>query len=372
MKARLVFIGFAAGLGAGWLIFGGMRESAETTGNKSAAPVVASREVQPVKDPDEARFRKFIKELPTLSDKNKDPFNVVNFEQAWAFCRRIESDADRKLITSQFLNVLVETDPNRAFALYLGMVAEDPAFSSNVRPILLRQAASDNATSFIDILGRQPFDISITSAEVTFAKDFDFQQAADGFTAILRKKPENPFSSHPQLPANFLTEWAARDADAALACFAEGTIWDFENFDNLIEGIGKQGNPSAAFAWAAAKLNKLVELGDPNDMVYYMNTIRTLTQSNSDRRPTIINTIAQAMPDARRDRFLDDVVTMGNFINPTVEIGYALTQMSSPERRLYTLQQLGHRLDAEKIPDTQLQQWGLTRQQVEQAQASDR
>jgi hypothetical protein len=74
------------------------------------------------------------------------------------------------------------------------------------------------------------------------------------------------------------------------------------------------------------------------------------------------------------DRFLADMVTTSRYSEPMNTFGYALTQMSSPEARLETLQRLrkADRLDAVKIPDAQLQQWGLTRQQVGQLQPPGR
>ncbi len=81
------------------------------------------------------------------------------------------------------------------------------------------------------------------------------------------------------------------------------------------------------------------------------------------------------MPDiAKRDRFLTDLVTTSKHAYPIDPFGYALTQISTPQARLETLQQLRriNKLDAAKIPDAQLQQWGLSRLQVEQLQAPGR
>jgi hypothetical protein len=62
MKAHLALIFFAAGLSAGWLIFGGcMRESQEAAGDKSATPVTRKRDVRPATNTHEAKFRNFAK-----------------------------------------------------------------------------------------------------------------------------------------------------------------------------------------------------------------------------------------------------------------------------------------------------------------------
>ncbi len=67
--------------------------------------------------------------------------------------------------------------------------------------------------------------------------------------------------------------------------------------------------------------------------------------------------------------FLTDAITMNNESNPADAIGFALNAMSSPEARLEALRRLAEskRLNIAKTPDAQLQTWGLSRQQVEQA-----
>jgi hypothetical protein len=110
--------------------------------------------------------------------------------------------------------------------------------------------------------------------------------------------------------------------------------------------------------------------------------LRSLAQGISTRRRTFIDSIAQAMPDAAsRDRFLGDVMTASRPHDPAVDFNLALTQISSPAARLETLRQLvinshltgnNSHMRAANIPAAQLQQWGLTRQQVEQAQAPGR
>jgi hypothetical protein len=255
---------------------------------------------------------------------------------------------------------------NRALALHVEMVTEYPLFHSSVPPNIFKQAASKDAASFLEVLGVlgelpcDPFAENIGEL-ADFAVNFDFQQAADGLTAL---KTNRGGKSPPAFPTNFLSTWAARDADAAYAWFSKTERSPFETFGSFLDGIEKQGVPGSSSTWAANKLN---EAGTVRDAM-----IRSLTEDGSDRLPTTINSIAQAMPDAAsRDRFLGDVVTMSNLSEPVVTFSYALTQMSSTTARLETLQRLGKGGDlfAVNIPDSLLQQWGLTRQQVEQAQA---
>lgn len=405
MKARWTPIIFAAGLGAGWLIFGGgTRERAEVAGNKSAAPGVRKSEARPEKAPHKSKFSNFAKELPFLSEEEMEAFKKSlapadrpgaietllaqagpyglpgetatmiseilktwageDFDGAWAWCRRIESGANRNFIASELLPQLVDKDPNRALALHLEMAARSPDFSSTVLFDLLPQVTAKDANSFLNFLGKLPFDYNDQSIPVEFAADFNFQQAADGIVA-LRKNQEAPIQI---LPNNFLSTWAARDADAAYAWFSKNGNLPHENFGNLLEGIEKQDTPSASYSWAADKLN---ETGCRRETM-----IHALADISSHHNTSAIKGIAQAMPDsANRDRFLGDVLMMNHLANPLAHFGFALTQQSSPEARLKTLQRLGKAdrlVDAENIPDSQLQLWGLTRQQVEQARASGR
>jgi hypothetical protein len=399
MKAHWAPIIFAAGLGAGWVMFGGgIREIAEPAENKSAAPVITKREARLVTSPHEVKFRNFAKELPTLSMEKREafqnsltsgdrpaaleamlaqagPYGIPgetaamiseilkawadeDFDGAWAWCRRIESDANRNFIASELLPQLVDKDPYRALALHLEMVAGGPGFSSSVLFELLPQVATKDAASFLDFLGKLPFDYNDQSIPVEFAADFNFQHAADGIVALSKNK-KAPIQI---LPSNLLSTWAKRDADAAYAWFSKNGNLPHENFGNLLEGIEKQGPPGASYSWAADKLNEPGCRREP--------MIRALADIRSDHNTSVINGIAQAMPDtADRDRFLGDVMMMNYLANPVDHYGYALNQMSSPTARLEIFQRLGkvdRLVNAENIPDAQLQQWGITRQQVEE------
>jgi hypothetical protein len=404
MKAHWALIIFAAGLGTGWLIFGGgMRESEEAAGHKSTAPVARKRDARPEKTPHESKFRNFTKEHPKRSDEDRQAFKKFlapadraaaiealfaqagpprgipsaskpmlaeilktwaseDFDEAWAWCQRTESDNNRKFVAARLLEGLVDKDPDRALALHVEMVTEDPGFISTVPANIFKQAASKDAASFLEVLGifgkltidPDPFAENGGEA-VDFDVNFDFQQVADGITAREGGAPIG-------FPTNFLSTWAERDADAAYAWFSssqgEGLL---ENFDKLLEGIENQGVPGASYAWAAEKLR------EPGTTL-----IRTLTFNAAN---TAINSIAQAMPDiASRDHFICDVMAMSPWDNPAGVYSDTLTLMSTPAVRLETLRELGksNKLDAAEIPDAHLQQWGLTRQQVEQLQSPDR
>jgi hypothetical protein len=224
---------------------GGVRESAKAAGIKSTAHVVRKREARPVKTPHEAKWRILAKKLPKLSEeelqafpKSIDPRDRAAFIEAvlaqagpdgippetmsvvgeiledwasedfdgawaWASCRSIESDANRKFVASKLLDGLLVVDLDRAFALHLEMAAEDSDFRSEVPIAILQKCASKDAASFVDLLGHLPFGSSTTYTGMKFATDFDFQQAAEGITA-LQKSHEG--KSPPAFPTNFLSK----------------------------------------------------------------------------------------------------------------------------------------------------------------------
>jgi hypothetical protein len=399
MKAHWVFLIFVAGLGAGWLIPHGSSHESAVTGNKPTPPVVRKHEARPEKTAHPSEWRTFAKELPKLSEKEKDAFKQSlapadraaaleamlgqigpdgfpwqakamieyilkswageDFDGAWAWCQQIESDATRKFVAGKLLEQLVDKDPDRALALHLEMAAVGSEFSSSFTINILKKAAAKDAGSFLDLLGKLPFGNSCSGDTMVFAENFNFQQAADGLTALTKNQSgKRP----PVFPYNFLGSWAARDADAAYAWLSKHpNVVPYGDFGSLLLGIEMKGTPGASAAWAADKIN---EPGAPREEL-----IREFTCIDAFRQAADIGAIAQAMPDtASRDRFLGDAITLSFVDDPVGHFGYVFTLMSSPAARLDALRRLAEKdkLDAAKIPDTQLQTWGLTRQQVEQ------
>ncbi len=269
-------------------MFGGcIRESPETAGDKSATPVVRKRDVRPATNTHEAKFRNFAKKLsnPSIEDAEAfkkslapedraaameallaqaGPYGIPelatsmideilkiwadeDINGAWSWCQRIDRDANRKFVAGKLIDGIVDKDMDRAFALHLEMTAEDPDFYSEVPMKLLDQAVSKDAASFLDLLGKLPFGNGGGGRPMDFAEDFDFQQAAEGVTA-LRKNHEG--KSPPVYPTNFLSIWASRDADAAYAWYSKNPGEPFnESGVDLIKGIEKQGVPGAV--WVA-------------------------------------------------------------------------------------------------------------------------
>lgn len=139
---------------------------------------------------------------------------------------------------------LAEKDPSRALAASIEMSSTDPKFHSSVGLRLLNKAASKSAGDFNEALAKLPLiDITCNSG-FGFTKNFDFQKAADGTSALLRKQKELPAA----FPRNFLTTWGERDPDAAFAWYATAKKSRQINFQFLLDGIEKQGISGAASA----------------------------------------------------------------------------------------------------------------------------
>ena len=64
------------------------------------------------------------------------------------------------------------------------MAAEDPNFSSHIPLKILSTATTKDAGYILDLLEKMPFASGGSVTAMNFAVDFDFQQAADGFTAL--------------------------------------------------------------------------------------------------------------------------------------------------------------------------------------------
>lgn len=398
MKSHWAFLIFVPGLDAGCLVsHGGSHESA-VAANETVA---RKHEARPAKNPHEAKFRSFAKQLPKLNEEEREAFekslapanraaaieallaqtsvyglsgdastmvsHILNiwagddFNGAWAWCQQIENDLTRQFIASQLLSILVDKDPDRALALHLKMAAHYPNFkfiNSIVPTVVIQKASSKNAAYFLDIEGKLPFGVASQGNGVSFAADFNFQQAADGVTALIQSHD----GKEPRLfPSNFISSWAVRDADAAYAWFYKNKEIASNDFGRILEGIEKKEGHDASIAWAAVKLN---ESGARRQDVI----------SSFDRSfaviPSNVSAIARSMPDAASsDRFLGDVVALNYGDNPLSDLGYAINQMSTPTVRLDAMQRLAtrRRLDTSRISDAQIKAWSLTREQMEQA-----
>ena len=286
-----------------------------------------------------------------MIDKIIGIWATEDYEGAWTWSQQITNDLCRRYILAELLEKLAEKDPSRALAAAIEMNSKDPKFHSLVGVRLLIKAAFKSAGDFNEILAKLPLSDISCNSRFEYAKDFDFQKAADGTSALLRKQKELPAA----FPHNFLTTWGERDPDAAFAWFATEKEDRSLEFRDLLEGVENQGIPGAASAWVAAKIEESEKFRG-----VVIKGMFTLSKASFEG-------ILKALPVSNRSDYFFTELLVEECQSGDVDFVPILNRMSSPEVRLRALSQikknsLNHNGE---ISETQYQAWGVTRQQIE-------
>jgi len=400
MKNYRSLLIFAAGLSLGWLIRGGMHPVPEVEATNLPASKAPRRfEVGTTPTSHPAKWQSIGKQALRFNDNEREDFlkNLApkdrlqaletlaaqsgpdgldwrlqgmirkilkeladqDFDGAWSWAQGVASEATRHYMMESLLKELVKADPDRALALHLEQLAADPNFTSDVPHTLVESKVGEGAQALLNLFAKFPAKSGGGSgSDMNFPKDFDFQLLADGI-----RKMTNGTDVLPAYPMNFLSEWAARDPEAAYAYWSGGGVpsW-FGGWDKLIDGIETHGEPGAAAAWTVAKL------ADPS--APRRKIIGDLTNAIESGRMSKINSIAQAMPDAAaRDRFLTDVLVTNQYTEPVAQLGFAFQGLSSPQARLDAIREIsaaGRKMDLQKVDAAGFEAWGFTRGQAEQ------
>jgi hypothetical protein len=269
---------------------------------------------------------------------------------AWAWCQQLTPEASRRFMTGEVLDELAKKDLNKALALHLKLHATDPKFNSDVPLIALEATTTKSARDFLEVLNKIPLRGGGTR-NFSFAKDFDFQQAADGVTALLARQHALP----DEFPMNFIKSWAERDPDAALAWTKPENQRGGNSFQYLLEGIENQGIPGAASAWVARKI------------VESEGTRRLIINGMIGASAANIDGVVKALPDQdHSDRFLTELFAEQTRETPGIYYT-ALQAMSSPQVRLEAFAQAkkdGVNL-AKHITESEYKSWGITKPQFD-------
>ena len=273
-----------------------------------------------------------------------------DFEGAWNWSRQIIDDNCRRYISGKVLSKLAEKDLKRALALHMEISIVDPEFYSKAPFLALQETTRKSARDFLDVLGKIPLHQGGT-LDFEFAIDFDFQEAAEGISALLRKQEELPG----QFPMNYMKVWGERDPDGALMWFANQENTDRLGFADILEGVEKQGIPGAASAWVAKKIEESEKLR------------KVIIEGVSVPSAARLNGILKALPDSNSsDRFLTELLVNQSQYS-TINFTTTLSGMSSLQARLDAFAQVrkvGRDLGS-NISETQYKAWGVTRQQFE-------
>jgi hypothetical protein len=394
MKKLCLMLILLASVAVGWLAHGsgsviGLRQTGKNLQDRSP---LRKSSPNKIRNSRENEFQDFTKRIPLLSDTERNSFcenlapqdrgalietilkeanpkrlsheirSIIDdiltlwvtedFDKAWAWSQRLSPDAYRIYIAGEILGKLAKKNLTHALALHLEMSAIDPKFCSRVPSLALAKAAGRSAGEFLSILGQIPPHSGSGSGGCEFGKDFDFQQAADGISALLKKHEELPNA----FPRNIVSAWAKLDPDAAFAWLTlEDEIGGGGSFRQLLEGIENQGNPGAASAWVASKMEE-----SESSRKKILSGIVHGTAAD-------IAGIVKALPDSNSsDRFLTDLfaVQTRHYLH---DFANTLPRMSSPEVRLEAFAQAkknGVSL-AGRFPETAYQTWGITKEQFD-------
>jgi hypothetical protein len=274
-----------------------------------------------------------------------------DFEGAWAWSQQIANGAHRRYVSAKILEELAEKDITRALTLCSEISKVDPLFESMVGLIALEKTASKSAIDFLEVLTKLNLSDKSCGSHFEFAKDFDFQKAAEGTSALLRKQKELPHA----FPSDFITSWGERDPDAAFAWLATEEQNDNFSFEALLEGVERQGIPGAASAWVVRKIEESEK--SRKSIVEGLNNVSAAS----------INSIVKALPISNNsDRFLTELFVQ-QCEHSQSHFETLLGGMSSPKARLEAFLQVkkNGRDISDIITEDQCQVWGITKQQFE-------
>jgi hypothetical protein len=274
-----------------------------------------------------------------------------DFTSAWAWCQQLTGVTWKRYIAGELLDRLAEKDLTLALTLHLETSAADPLFDSMVPNLAFRNAATKNASDFLDVLGRLP-DHHGGSTGADFARDFDFQQAAEGVNTLLKKQKQLP----PEFPHNFIETWGERDPDAAFDWLVSLGQHKIVHLNSLLEGLGKQGIPGATSTWVAGKIE---ESATSRNVI-----AQGLTQAST----AMITDIQKALPSSESsDRFMTELFLQQCKFSPS-NFSASLAAMSSAQVRINAFlraKQEHHDLNQE-ANELKYEDFGVTRQQFEE------
>jgi hypothetical protein len=397
MKMSWGLLIFALGLFVGWQIRGNATDPSESVKSTTSKPV-SPRPVRPAATAHETKWIAFGKSAKDLSHQEKQEAiknlapqdrmaalqalasqagleglnyqvkslmeNILenwtdeNFDEAWNAARTTTDPDLAKFMMKTVLDHFSKKDPERAFAIHQEQLASDPEFKSNAPGRLLSARLKVGASEYLEILSQIPFGSGTSGSNANFAEDFDFQQAADGLAQLMEKQQ----GKKPSLfPTNFHTEWAKRDPEAVFAFWTANPSLPFNGLEEILQGMDS-ASPESSASWLAAKLL--------NPAMPREKMIEALAGSAEDQAARI-NGIVRALPDeATADAFLSEVLAANPYGNSLEKHSFVISALSSPAARLEAFQAMKSKHRApkiEKISDAQLQAWGITRQQAEQA-----
>ncbi len=283
-----------------------------------------------------------------------------DFDAAWQWSRADVKRGTGDFVKRALLRALAETDPDRALELYLAEKAEGSGISPPAG--LLDASVRRGADSAISMLERLPKGNSSFGSEPEYPADFDFAAFLAGAKNLIDPKTGN---GPPTFPANLFQVWSERDPEAAHAAFlslGKNGGLPFNSWDDILDGVEKSAGAKAVGAWAAEK----IQAADPVMREVMIGAVANDFQERAARRTA---DIAALMPDdASRDSFLITALAETGLGYSHNLQGAMLSDLSSPQARMEALRAMDAKARlprADEIPDVKLQEWGITRAQME-------
>lgn len=391
---------FAGGLLAGWVIRGGgdARVKEKTTAEAHAPRTPRQRNTSPREFPQAAKVREFMKkardgnlaefydgipakdrmrtfELMAMQVGPSKGYGVENvmldaylqkwaekdFEEVWSSATLCENDGLRRYMVNQLLESLARLEPDKAMDLYLERINAGDEVSASVPLWILTKRSGESADAFLDTFLKMPSSaMGATTTDMTFSENFDFGKVAE---ALAELKRENKEYRPAAFAGNFLQKWAEQDIDAAHSWWmANGDVSHYPGWSGFIDGIERKSGSAEAAQWAAAQIQEGGKMRQ--------KMIESISNAQPELLVSRVAPIADAMPDTEsKDRFYIDVMKFNQYGDLLERYDFAMNKMSSPEARLQAIEEIQTEkyTDLTKIPDSTLQDWGITREQAMEA-----
>jgi hypothetical protein len=380
------------GSALGWLVHGGATVVVPSPSVATSSRSARSRELRPTISKNNDKWQNFAMQFSTTSEEEKKNFEqsitpkerkaaieallaqggpqgfdskmedmIVrllsaweeeNFEEVWIWGQQINGQGTQSFVAGKLLNLLVITDLDRAANLYFELSKTNHHIHCDVPEKILARAALKNTEEFLKLAEKIPMSDFFHQESFKFAQDFNFQQVADTIAKLRKNKDDHALPMG--FPDNFSEVWIQRDHDKA---FTGGVLTKFIEFPQFLEKLEEHDTPKAAWNWVADKIQES-EVAS-----------KAICSDLHSLHVVSFNGIVQALPDAAsRDRFLIQVVQEHGIANEKGEMpSIAISAMSSPEVRLEAFSQMRKhedQPDITKVTDLDLQNWGVTRQQI--------
>jgi hypothetical protein len=380
------------GLTLGWLAHGGATVVVPPTSVATLSRSARSRELRPIMTEKNNKWQNFAIQFPKTSEEEKRNFeqNIApkdrkaaieallaqggpqgfdnnmedmivhllnlwgeeNFEEVWIWGQQIKGQGTQNFVSGKLLNLLVSIDLDRAANLYFELSKTNHHIDCDVPQKILARAALINTEEFLKLAKKVPMSDFFYQANFVFAQDFNFRQVADTIARLRKNKDDQTLPMG--FPENFSEVWIQRDHDKA---FTGAVLTKFIEFPEFLKELEEHDTTKAAWIWVADKIQES-EVAS-----------KAICSDLHSLHVVSFNGIVQALPDAAsRDRFLIQVVQEHGIANEKGEMpSIAISAMSSPEVRLEAFSQMRKhedQPDITKVTDLDLQNWGVTRQQI--------